>query len=30
LEKQGQVLAAISDRAAAEKARLARRAQRFG
>jgi tetratricopeptide (TPR) repeat protein len=29
LEKQGQVLAAIADRAAAEKARLARRAQRF-
>lgn len=29
LEKQGQVLAAIADKAAAERARLARRAQRF-
>jgi tetratricopeptide (TPR) repeat protein len=29
VEKQGQVLAVIADRAAAEKARLARRAQRF-
>jgi tetratricopeptide (TPR) repeat protein len=29
LEKQGQVLAAIADRTAADKARLARRAQRF-